>query len=306
MAITVEKTVYSKWGNCIRISNGEVEIFCTIDIGPNIIRCAPIGKPNLFFEDLDNQTLKDLPDGVFRGTRWQNYGGHRFWVSPEAYPFTYYPAIDNVDYEILDNGVVLKQCNQEFNNIKLEMTVTMTEDGEITVVHKLENTGAWEIELAPWALTVLTKGGVEIIPQPNRETDLLANRVLAVWPYTNMGDERVTWSKDYIALRQNPQAGDNAFKIGINNEHGYAAYFVNGMLFLKNYEQYIDGVYPDYGVSFETYTNGDIMEMETLGELALLKPGETTTHTEKWKIFDNVEAPAINDADIKAKLDKYI
>lgn len=305
MSVTVEKTVYSKWGNCIRVSNGEVEIFCTIDIGPNIIRCAPVGKPNLFFEDIDNRAIQDLPEGVFRGKHWQNYGGHRFWVSPEAYPVTYYPAIDNVDYEILDNGVVLKQCNQEFNNIKLEMTVTMAEDGEITVVHKLQNTGAWEIELAPWALSVLTQGGVEIIPQPNRETGLLANRVLSIWPYTNMSDERVTWGKDYIVLRQSPDA-EEAFKIGINNEHGYAAYFVNGMLFVKKYEQYVDGVYPDYGVSFETYTNSDIMEMETLGELALLKPGETTTHTETWKVYDNVEMPELDEKSIKSKLEKYI
>jgi len=302
MAITVEKTVYSTWGNCIRVSNGVSELFATLDIGPQIIRYGIIGKSNMFFEDINNKVNKDLSAfKKFEKDTWRIYGGHRFWVSPEAEPQSYYPAADPVDYEILSDGVILNQRTQEYTNIQLTMTVTMAEDGTVTVVHKLTNTGAWPVELSPWGLSVLSQGGVEVVPQVTRSTGLLGNRVFAIWPYTNMSDPRVTWGQKYIILRQDPN-DEKPFKFGSNNENGYAAYFNHGCLLVKKYNPATGGKYPDFGVSFETYTNNNFLEMETLGELKTIAPNDYTSHTETWNLYDNININDYNEQEIEKTL----
>lgn len=304
MAITVEKTVYEPWGSCIRVSNGTVEFFATVDIGPHIIRLGINGKHNIFFEDKQDIINVDLSEYSYEGDKWHIYGGHRLWVSPESY-HSYYPEIHPVDYTLLKNGVILRQKVQEFNNLAFEIEATMSDDGTITVNHKITNVGAWKIELAPWALSVLAPGGVEVVPQPDRSTGLLANRVISLWDYSNMNDERVTWGKDFIILRQDENATTN-FKLGINNEKGYAAYFLKGCLFVKKYTPVINGNYPDYGTSFETFTRECMLEMETLGELQAIAPGESVCHTETWNVYDNVELPELTDEKISETMKKYI
>ena len=37
-AVKVEKTAYKGWANCYRVTNGEVELLVTSDVGPRIIR----------------------------------------------------------------------------------------------------------------------------------------------------------------------------------------------------------------------------------------------------------------------------
>ncbi len=305
MAITVEKTIYEPWGNCIRISNGTVEAFATVDFGPRIIRLGVIGKANMFFEDFDDNINRDLSGTPFEGDMWHIYGGHRLWVSPEDFPQCYFPDNQPVDYELLSNGVVLKQVPQNYTNLALEIKVTMADDGTVTAEHKVTNIGAWPVKLAPWCLSVLAPGGVEIVPQPDRETGLLANRVFSIWPYTDMSDKRVTWGKDYIILRQDTTVSD-PFKFGINSEKGYAMYFLDGCLLIKKFAHIMDAEYPDYGVSFETYTNNVMLEMESLGTLREMEPGTSAYHTETWNIFDNVALPELTQEDIDITVKKYI
>jgi len=118
----------------------------------------------------------------------------------------------------------------------------------------------------------------------------LHNRVLSLWDYTDMADERVNWGKDYITLTPSKSA-KTPFKLGINNEEGWAVYFNHGNAFVKYYDHIEGAVYPDGGVSYETYTNSVMMEMETLGEYKSVEPFETVSHTEKWELIPNVEKP---------------
>lgn len=42
-AVKVEKTEYKGWKNCYRVTNGEVEMIVTGDLGPRIIRFGFVG-----------------------------------------------------------------------------------------------------------------------------------------------------------------------------------------------------------------------------------------------------------------------
>jgi len=48
--IKVEKTEYEGWQKCYRVSNGEVELIVTGDVGPRVIRFGFVGGQNLFKE----------------------------------------------------------------------------------------------------------------------------------------------------------------------------------------------------------------------------------------------------------------
>lgn len=305
--IVVEKKVYGSWGNCIRLSNGEIELYATVDIGPRIIKLGRVDGPNMFFEDINREITSDDGELDFfaKGEKWYIYGGHRLWHSPEAMPRSYLPENGPVEYEILENGVRLVPAPQEKIGTQNEMVVTMAEDGTITVLHKVTNIGLWDVELAPWSLTVMAHGGVEVIPMSDKDAGLLSNRNLILWPYTRINDPRVAWDDKYVMLSTDSTPGKSAFKIGINNEDGFAMYFNNNDLFVKNFGYDENEIYPDGGCNFETYTNNKFIECESIAPLSILEPGDTATHTEVWNYFVDVQKPA-NADEAKKAVEKYI
>lgn len=287
--VTIQQTAMEPWGQVLVLSNGTVEVIATLDIGPRIIRYGMVGGPNLFFEDHE-QHVVNSGEAFDRlgGGAWHLYGGHRLWASPEEHPRTYYPDNEKVHWKECENGINLTPEPEKWTQLQKEIQIRLEENGTgVAVTHRVTNCGPWPIEFAPWALSVMAPGGVEVVPQTSRDTGLLGNRILALWPYSRMNDQRVHWGDKYITLHQNPEI-QQAFKFGSTNEDGWAAYFNFDQLFLKFYKHNPEGAYPDFGVSFETYTNNYFLEMETLGELKRTAPGETVVHEERWLLAGNV------------------
>jgi len=212
-------------------------------------------------------------------------------------PRSYYPDNEPVEWVQTDVGAILTGPAERYSDIRKQLEIRLhPEQAEVSIVHRVTNTGAWEAEFAAWALSVMAPGGTAIVPYANRQTGLLANRVFVIWPYTKMNDPRVTWGEQLLYLKSGQ--GETPFKFGSNNEKGWAAYDNNGCLFVKTYSPVVDGRYPDYGVSFESYTNNDFIELETLSELQKVKPGETIEHTETWYLFSKVNVPYDNEPEV--------
>lgn len=305
--ISVEETQYHHWGKCIKISNGTIELIATVEVGPRIIRLGVIDGPNEFREDLAPEVDTPIdPEFTVFGEEgnWHIRGGHRLWVAPEVMPRTYYPDNKPVAYEKLPNGVRLTPPVQHWTHMQQEMEVTMEEDGTVTVVHRVTNRSPWPIECAPWAVSAMEVGGLEAVPQSKKEAGLLPNRSIVLWTYSDMADSRVKWGTDYIILRPNAKA-DHAFKVGVHNEYGYAAYFNHGNLFIKEYSPVEDETYPDEGCSYETYTDSMVCEMETLAPLKVLEAGATAEHTERWRLIPNVPEPESAE-ELKKTLSQYM
>src|SRR6202795_3088202 len=83
-AVRVEKIAYKGWPNCYRITNGEVELIVTSDIGPRIMRYGFVGDQNFFKEFTESLGKTGEPAWVLRG-------GHRVWAAPEDAVRTYAP-----------------------------------------------------------------------------------------------------------------------------------------------------------------------------------------------------------------------
>jgi hypothetical protein len=297
-SVTIDRVTFKGWPNCFRVSNGIVEFIATTDIGPRIISFGFVGGPNLFFvrEDFAGQT---------GGTEWKNYGGHRLWHAPEDKARTYEPDNSPIQAKPLDRGLLLTMPTETLSGILKEIEITLDPaTSSVRVVHRLQNMGAWPVECAPWAITVLAPGGFAIAPMPTtfHPDGLLPNRALTLWPYTDMRDDRWIWGTDYILLHQKVVSGQERTKVGLNSNVGWAAYYLNRHLFIKRFD-YVEGArYPDYHSSLEVFSNNRMLELETLAPLVTLQPGATVTHEERWELYKDIEL-AFSEHDVRAKVE---
>lgn len=306
----VKEICYKEFGKCIEISNDVAKVYITMEVGPRIINYSTKNGENMMFEDNKQTTTQSGEhfDAYYgKGSKWHIYGGHRLWTSPEAMPRSYYPDNEPYKYEEIENGVRLI-CNEQIRNMyQYTIEVTMSShSSDVCVVHKITNTGAFEAEFAAWALSVTDKGGMAVVPMPTRETGLLANRVVALWPYSKMTDKRAFFGDKFITLSQDSDT-TCPFKLGINGEDGYVCVFNHDCLFVKQFDYFEGKKYPDGGMSVEMYTCENFLEAETLSPMYKVAPGETIEHVERWSLYDNVERPAANDEETLAKImDKYV
>ena len=296
MAVQIKEIQYGTFGRCVQISNGLVEAVVTVDCGPRIIRFGFTGRENMLCEAPD----KKGENG------WRIMGGHRLWHSPESMPRTY--ELDNapVKWEKIEGGIRVTQNPEPFAMMVKEMEIMLDDEGsEASIVHRMRNVGAWPVELSLWALSVMAPGGKEVVPMVQGGDNLAHNRILSLWPYTNMADHRVWWGERYIVLKQDPDCAP-PFKVGINNEYGWAAYFNHNQAFIKQFVHEPDETYPDGGCSYETYTTDFMLEMESLSPLITLAPGEEADHMECWYLVDDVAAPENDDDAIDEIMDDLL
>lgn len=276
--VEMQKIEYAGWSNCIQISNGQIELIATTDVGPRIIRWAFVGGKNLFKENPDQL-------GKTGGEKWVAYGGHRFWHAPETMPRTYAP--DNSAIEHKWNGKTLKliQPVETTTGLQKEMEVTLdAKENRVTVLHRLTNKNLWAVEAAPWALSVMQGPGRAIFPQEPPVKQFLPVRPLALWGYTDMRDARWIWGTKYIQAKCDP-AANNPQKIGMMNTLGWAAYIRGEDIFIKRFGFDAKANYPDFNCNTECYTRGDMIEIESLGPLQKLEPGKKVEHVETWYLF---------------------
>ena len=287
MPATIVKTHFKGWDNCWRIANGEIELIVTADVGPRVIHLGFAGGQNLFknFEDQMGKCGEEA---------WKIRGGSRIWIGPEDRVASY--ATDNVPVEIEVCGDTLTATAPVEEPVKIQKQLIIRVDGKgagIELKHRIRNAGLMPTEFAVWVLTVMAQGGVAVTGFPPRGThpeDLAPSNPLVMWPFSDLSDPRWRFLKKYMILRQDPDI-QSPQKLGHFNPETWGAYFLNGDLFIKRYKADPGLRYPDFGCSFETFTNADILELETMGPLARVAPGEWVEHTERWELHRQ-DAPA--------------
>ncbi len=293
-AVKIEKTQYRGWPNCYRLSNGEVELVVTTDVGPRIIRYGFVGGANLL-KEFDPQMGKSGEPS------WQPRGGHRLWMAPEDPVLTY--ALDNspIHVDVKADSIQLTGAVEKETGLEKQIIVKLASAGAaVDVQHKITNRANKPRQFAVWALTMMAQGGVGIAAFPPRgthEKDLLPTNPLVMWAYTDFSDQRWQFTKKYLMLRQDPK-NKAAQKTGLFNPDTGAAYLLGSDLFIKRAAAGNPSKHPDFGCSYETFTNEEFLEMETLGELANVPPGGSLQHAEHWSLHKNIRISSWTDAEL--------
>jgi len=280
----VETTEYSGW-KALRLSTPQLEAIVTLDVGPRVIRLAAPGRKNLFAEFADHK-------GVKQGKEWLSFGGHRLWHAPEVFPRTYETDFDPVPHRVNNGTLELRPVVEKGTGLRKEIDLKM-EGNQVHLVHRLVNESVWDVEVAAWCLSVMAPGGTLYVPQepyfPHPDV-LTPARPLVLWPFTNMADPRFTWGEKLIQMRE--RGGVTKQKFGLNNSLSWAAYQVEGDLFLKTFPRHAGAAYPDLGCNCEFFTMPGFLEVETLGPLVKLAPGQALTHEENWKVIADFKVPS--------------
>jgi hypothetical protein len=299
MSASTEVVPYAGWARNLVIANAEVELVVTLDVGPRVLRYAARGGRNLFGETSDQLGKSGEP-------HWMPRGGHRLWTAPEDKTRTYAPDNRPVEHQVLtgrsgEGGIKVRliQSPDPLHGIQKEIELALGDAGSrVVVIHRITNVGGRPIEVSPWALTVMPPGGTAIVPLPAKrphpgslpdsvDADYWPNQTIALWSYLDLKDPRLMLGTRFITARQDPRA-TTLLKLGLSHDAGWLGYWRDGDLFVKSIDYRRDQTYPDSGCNVEIYSDPTILEVETLGPLVELAPGQKTEHTEVWQLFSGV------------------
>ncbi len=280
----MEKIRYSDIEGCFRLTNGEIEVVVTTEIGPRIVGYSLVGGENVL--GLHPQAKVETELGT-----WKPIGGHRLWIAPETMPDTYAPDNAPVEhfYDAEKNSLRLIQAVEPISQTQKEITIALDKQGSgVSINHRITNWGTEAIELAAWALTIMRGGGETFIPNepfaPYGAKTLLPVRNLTLWSYTDLSDSRWSFDDEFIRLRVD-ESKPEPQKIGVLNRQGWVKYKVGNLVFTKRFDFVENAVYPDMNSNTEIYTAGSFVELETLAPLRRLAPGDSTEHAEYWQLI---------------------
>lgn len=249
-------------------------------IGPRIVGLYVNGSAdNLLAETPDVHWT--TPHGEFA-----LLGGHRLWTAPED-PF--YTCPDGRVQVSMESNILILRSAIDAAGLEKEMRIHLDEN-RVEVSHRVTWHGKTSIKLAPWGITQLPLGGMAILPLSNAE-GLLPNRNLVLWDYTSLRDKRLELHEDVFLLHGS--ASEQACKIGNRNSQGWIAYALGDMLFIKRFTMDNSGNYPDMDCNVEAYVKDVCLELESLGSLQVLQPGDSLNHTETWEVLKGNYPPTL-------------
>jgi hypothetical protein len=261
-----------------RLENDYLTLDYLAGAGPRIVRLIP--------RKLGQNLLAEVPEAQLQSPYgpFHLWGGHRLWHAPETAARTYVPDDGGLRVETERGGARLT-CDEPHTGIRKELHLALhPQAAHVRLTHRLTNLGLWAIELAPWAITQLVSGGVAVLPMPGQldAEGLLPNRLVALWPYSRWDDPRLRLGEQTIEVAAQPLA--QPFKLGVMNHAGWAEYRYRDVTFRKRFTPRPELPHVDFGCNVEVYTSDKFLELETLGPLTRLEPGEVVEHVEVWEI----------------------
>jgi hypothetical protein len=254
--------------------------------GPRVVRFGLAGGENLFAE-----TPTASWDGD-HGT-YELLGGHRFWFAPESDDCSV-PDTTGLTLSAIPDatraadagrrGVRLVGAVEAPTGLRKTVEVRLDPDSAaMSLRHVLTNEGSRTLEIAPWPITQLRLGGVAVVPLPpgDEEPSRRPNQLVVLWPYASGADARLRIDDHRLTVTARP---DRPMKVGCLSSTGTAGYFIDGLLVVLRFDPSRRSVHADLGCNLEIYCDDRTIELESLGPLETLAPGESVTHDERWEI----------------------
>jgi hypothetical protein len=248
--------------------------------GPRIVGFGFPGGGNVLGET--PQASWDVGHG-----QYDLLGGHRLWFAPET-PDCSVPDSTGLTLASIDDApgpaVRLTGAVEAPTGLRKTFEVRLDpESAAVSVRHIVANEGSAARVFSPWPITQLPLGGVATVELavPPTENSSNPNQLLAMFPYASWTDARLALGTRSFTVTATPGA---PFKIGAGSTLGVASYLREGVLFTKSFDPAAGAGHADLGSNIEIYCDDRTIELESLGPLVRLAPGDSVTHDERWEL----------------------
>lgn len=276
----------------IQIEAGRVRLMVTTSVGPRVL--------GLLTEDGRNH-LAELPEMTLPcpgSDEFHLRGGSRLWAAPEDPRFTYRPDDEPVGVEEIEDGVRLVTRPDPVSETSRQIEIRVTGPEQFSFGYRVINRAQHPQRLAAWAITMMKPLGRAFLPVLTEDFDeggFQGQRNIVLWSYSRNDDPRYLIHDGALEVRSAVMEGDPfdvPFKVGTSMRRGWVGHYRDGVLLVKyaGHDELAD--YADMGASGQVYSHGEFTELETLGPLTDLDPGDVAEHHEDWAIYLVDEAEA--------------
>jgi hypothetical protein len=271
--VKIEPVVYGGWSGACRVTVGPAELIVVTSIGPRILSLRLAGGENLLYEDYTG----------FKVGAWRLYGGHRLATAPES-EASYTP--DNQCCLASIEGGRLLIAQQLDDGLQRGLEIGPEPDcAGFRLRHLLRNAGSAPWHGAAWAITCACPGRV-VLPNSGGKPRFWTH---PSEPYAEASSPQWRAAEDHFVVEPNGEKG----KMGLASQSGWLALVRPDATFIIRGPALLPGaVYPDGGCNVEVYTCSGYLELETLGPLTTLLPGQELCHSECWQVLPETFAPS--------------
>jgi hypothetical protein len=286
--VKIERISHRDWHEVYRCSAGPLELIVVTSMGPRVMA--------LHFNHGENLLYEDATD--FKVGAWHLCGGHRLTMAPES-EASYAPDDQPCRVEVKGHRLLVHQRLDD--GLLRLLEITRGADGSgFKLRHVLRNCRPEPWHGAAWAITCVPLSGKVVVPK--------CKTPARFWtpPHGNYADASSgQWqcAQDYFVVLPQGRKG----KVGLRSQAGWLAWLRPDCTFVIRGREWVPhATYPDDGCNIEVYTCASYLELETLGPLTMLLPGQELVHVEEWRVlpraFLPMEWPAIDELTRPARI----
>ncbi len=286
------------WRDAIILRNAKVEVVVVPSIG-RVMQFRFAGETESPFWENENLAGRAMPVEPWKIAHG-SFGGDKTWPAPQSDwnwppPIAFDAApntatVDSAGVITLTTPLDPKSGLRAIRRITLDPTEPVM---HIATTH--EKISGEPVTVSVWVITQLRDPVAVFMPVP--EKSLFPTGATKEWPVPAEFLRRET---DWIRFTRNPAKPQKT------GNDGTALVWAGKRQLLRITIPRVAGAsYPDAGCSVEVYANEDpfpYVELETLGPLKTLRPGEHLSATTTYRLARRTAAPL--EADVRALLAK--
>ncbi len=291
----IETLTDRNWTGSVSMENASVTLTTIPEIA-RIMEFSLRGYPNLIWQNPDLLGQLADPQQSQQGI-WRNFGGAKLWVAPQSRwdaVFGNWPPEYELDaapcdlHQIAPDHLTLQGQLSPTQGIQLRRQIQLVDQGAdfiYTLSNRSDQTVSWGI----WMVFQAIPGGKLFLPATDR-TQFWLDPQFSIDGATEPEDLHFHKQDQVYVLDQ----ARSIYKTKLFSipDHGWLAYWVADQVFFLLYEAAPEAQYPAGEGSTEIFTDADYIELEHIGPLISIAPGESTSLPESWRILP---APDLSD-----------
>lgn len=277
--LIVKQANYKGWPNSLILERGDARLVIVPGIGGRIMEFSLRGKNPIWQNPAEYGKVYPVTNV------WHNYGGYKTWNAPQSvwgWPPDPFLDFGRVNVEIIPNGVRIYGAPSLEAGIMFIKEVTLLEErGKARIVERMRNISNREVRWSIWDVTQVATPCFVVFPAEKN-----SKFPEGLYFFDEQSRKSSQWKiKDGLVIVN--YKGETG-KIGLDSSSGWMLYLKDSIAYVKRFPTFPRAEYPDEGCSVEVYTNSKdlpYLEMEILGPLVTLEPGEEYSTWEEWHLW---------------------